>query len=232
MQITQANIQSRGLSPEDVRTVAPALEAYTQELLYGDVWKRPGLTPRDRSLITIAALIARDQSPALPYYLNQAIENGVKPREISETIMHLAFYAGWANASRPLAPRDVFGKRGVGADQLPSASVEGRSTRPRRPIVRRGEQFGTVSPGSSNTPQTCCSGISGTSRSGARDRSLVTERPDRRTGRAAAHHLNRAMDSDRRSPKPPRSHLLGLLHGWPSVLGSAGGKGRFEKRTR
>ncbi len=48
--------------------VAPALEAYTQERLYGDVWKRPGLTSRDRSLITIAALIARDQSPALTYY--------------------------------------------------------------------------------------------------------------------------------------------------------------------
>ena len=66
MQMTQPNIQGRRLSPEDVRAVAPALEAYTQERLYGDVWKRPGLTPRDRSLITIAALIARDQSPALP----------------------------------------------------------------------------------------------------------------------------------------------------------------------
>ena len=127
MQITQPNIQSRGLSPEDVRTVAPALEAYTQERLYGDVWKRPGLTPRDRSLITIAALIARDQSPALPYYLNQAIENGVKPREISETITHLAFYAGWANAFAAVgAARDVFGKWGVHGEFLyltpPSAS--------------------------------------------------------------------------------------------------------------
>ena len=57
MQRTQPNIQGRRLSPEDVRTVAPALEAYTQERLYGDVWKRPDLTPRDRSLITIAALM-------------------------------------------------------------------------------------------------------------------------------------------------------------------------------
>src|SRR5437773_12413857 len=97
MQITQPNIQGRKLSPEDVRTVAPALETYTRERLYGDVWKRPGLTPRDRSLITIAALIARDQAPALTYYLNQAIENGVKPRQTPETITHLASYAGWAN---------------------------------------------------------------------------------------------------------------------------------------
>jgi alkylhydroperoxidase/carboxymuconolactone decarboxylase family protein YurZ len=73
MQSTQPNIQGRRLSPEDVRTVAPALEAYTQERLYGDVWKRPDLTPRDRSLITLAALIARGQAPALIYYLDQAI---------------------------------------------------------------------------------------------------------------------------------------------------------------
>ena len=69
MQMTQPNIQGRKLSPEDVRTVAPALEAYTQDRLYGDVWKRPGLTPRDRSLTTIAALMARE-APALTYYLN------------------------------------------------------------------------------------------------------------------------------------------------------------------
>ncbi len=71
MQITPPNIQGRKLSPEDVRTVAAALEAYTQERLYGDVWKRPGASPRrDRSLITIAPLMARDQAPALTYYLN------------------------------------------------------------------------------------------------------------------------------------------------------------------
>ena len=68
MRTTKPDIQGRRLSPEDVRTVAPALEAYTQERLYRNVWKRPGLTLRDRSLITIAALIARDQSPALTYY--------------------------------------------------------------------------------------------------------------------------------------------------------------------
>src|SRR5947208_8538658 len=124
MQTTQPNIQGRRLSPDEVRRVAPALEAYTEERLYGDVWKRPGLTPRDRSLITIAALIARDQAPALPYYFNQAIENGVTPREISETITHLAFYTGWANAfaASPVA-KDVFAQRPICLDQLPAAST-------------------------------------------------------------------------------------------------------------
>ena len=114
---TQPNVDKRRLSPDDVRKVAPALEAYTQERLYGEIWKRPGLAPRDRSLVTIAALIARDQSPALTYYFDQALENGVKPREISEIITHLAFYAGWANAFGAVGPaRDVFAQRGIGAD--------------------------------------------------------------------------------------------------------------------
>jgi 4-carboxymuconolactone decarboxylase len=104
MQTTQPNIKRRRLSPDDVRKVAPALEAYTQERLYGDVWKRSGLTPRDRSLVTIAALIARDQAPALTFYFNQALENGIKPREISEIITHLAFYAGWVNALGAVGP--------------------------------------------------------------------------------------------------------------------------------
>jgi 4-carboxymuconolactone decarboxylase len=86
MQTTQPNVERRRLSPDDVRKVAPALEAYTQERLYGEVWKRPGLTPRDRSIVTISALIARNQAPALTYYFSQALEHGVKPREISEII--------------------------------------------------------------------------------------------------------------------------------------------------
>ena len=150
MQITQPNIQGRRLSPEDVRTVAPALETYTQDRLYGDVWKRPDLTPRDRSLITVAALIARGQAPALTYSLNQAIENGVKPREISETITHLAFYAGWANAFAAVgAAKEVFAQRGVGADQLPTASVQlplDEAAEAER-AKRVGEQFRTVAHG-------------------------------------------------------------------------------------
>ena len=60
MTITQ-NIDTSRLTPDDVRKVAPALEAYTQERLYGDVWKRPGLALRDRSLVTIAAPGRRDE---------------------------------------------------------------------------------------------------------------------------------------------------------------------------
>src|SRR5256885_11800043 len=111
------------LTYEDVRKVAPALEAYTQNRLLGDVWKRPGLAPRDRSIVTLAALIARNQTIEMSYHLNLALDNGVKPREISEIITHLAFYSGWANAMAAVAvAKDVFAARHVGADQLPAVS--------------------------------------------------------------------------------------------------------------
>ena len=98
MQSTQPNIQGRRLSPEDVRTVAPALEAYTQERLYGDVWKRPDLTPRDRSLITVAALLTGGNVEQLTFHLRFAKDNGVTEDELIEAITHLAFYAGWPKA--------------------------------------------------------------------------------------------------------------------------------------
>lgn len=98
---------------------------YTQDRLLGDVWKRPGLAPRDRSIVTLAALIARHQTIEMPYHFNLALDNGVKPREISEIIItHLAFYAGWANAMSAISiAKDVFAARHIGADQLPAISV-------------------------------------------------------------------------------------------------------------
>src|SRR6266513_5733024 len=85
------------LPSEQLRTVAPALDRYTQERLLGEVWKRPGLSGRDRSIVTLAVLITRNQSVELPYYMSRALDSGVKPSEISEIITHLAFYSGWGN---------------------------------------------------------------------------------------------------------------------------------------
>jgi 4-carboxymuconolactone decarboxylase len=111
------------LTLDDVRMVAPALERYTQGPLLGDLWKRPDLSPRDRSIIPAAALIARHQTIEMPYQCNLALDNGVKPSEMSEVITHLAFYSGWANAMSAVAiAKDVCGKRGLGAAQLPPAS--------------------------------------------------------------------------------------------------------------
>src|SRR5579885_168935 len=82
--------------------VAPALAEYTDKVLFGDVWKRPGLTPRDRSLITVATLVALYRKNELPFHLKRAIANGVSKEELIELITHLAFYSGWPTASTAL----------------------------------------------------------------------------------------------------------------------------------
>jgi len=87
--------------------VAPALAGYTDDILFGDVWARPGLSPRDRSLITVASLVSLYRMNELPFHLKKALENGVTREELIELITHLAFYSGWptANTALPIARR-------------------------------------------------------------------------------------------------------------------------------
>lgn len=80
---------------EVVRQVAPALVEYSEKVLFGEVWERPGLSKRDRSLITVAALIALGRSEQLKGHMARALENGVTKEEIGEAVTHLAFYCGW-----------------------------------------------------------------------------------------------------------------------------------------
>jgi len=81
-----------------VRQVAPKLIDLSEKVLFGDVWERPGLSKRDRSLITVAALTAMYRTDQLPGHLERALANGVTREEIGELITHLAFYAGWPSA--------------------------------------------------------------------------------------------------------------------------------------
>jgi 4-carboxymuconolactone decarboxylase len=84
--------------------IAPALADYSDKVLFGDVWERPGLSKRDRSLITVASLVALYRSNELPGHIRRALDNGVTRDELSELITHLAFYAGWpvANSAIPI----------------------------------------------------------------------------------------------------------------------------------
>lgn len=77
---------------------APKLSQLTQEVLFGDIWERPGLSKRDRSLITVAALVALNRTEQLRFHLMRALENGVTKDEVVEAITHLAFYSGWPTA--------------------------------------------------------------------------------------------------------------------------------------
>jgi 4-carboxymuconolactone decarboxylase len=78
--------------------VAPKFAALTDDVLFEDVWNRPELSARDRSLITVAALITGGNAEQLPYHLGRALANGVTETELLEAITHLAFYAGWPKA--------------------------------------------------------------------------------------------------------------------------------------
>jgi 4-carboxymuconolactone decarboxylase len=83
---------------ERIRAVVPKLIDLTEKVLFGDVWERPGLSKRDRSLITCATLVALQRPDQLRIHLQRALENGVTKDELSELITHLAFYSGWPTA--------------------------------------------------------------------------------------------------------------------------------------
>jgi 4-carboxymuconolactone decarboxylase len=92
--------------------IAPKLAELTDNVLFGDVWERPGLAKRDRSLVTISALIAMNRPDQLRSHLALARQNGVTETEIVEAITHLAFYAGWPNAVSAVAvAREVFAQK-------------------------------------------------------------------------------------------------------------------------
>jgi len=98
---------------DEVRSVAPKLIDLTEKVLFGDVWERPGLSKRDRSLITVAALTAMYRLDQLPGHLERAVNNGVTREELGEVITHMAFYAGWPSAmSAGRIARKVFEEKG------------------------------------------------------------------------------------------------------------------------
>jgi 4-carboxymuconolactone decarboxylase len=105
--------QNKPASNRDkVSTVAPALVELSKRVLFGEVWERPGLSKRDRSMITVAALIALNRGEQLTGHIDRALANGVTQEEIGEMVTHLAFYCGWpAGMTAGLIAKDVFDNR-------------------------------------------------------------------------------------------------------------------------
>lgn len=91
--------------------INPKLADLTDDVLFGDVWDRPQLSPRDRSLVTVSALVALYRTNELPSHLRRALANGVTEEELIELITHLAFYSGWPTAvTATTIAREVFAK--------------------------------------------------------------------------------------------------------------------------
>ncbi|MFI3311708.1 carboxymuconolactone decarboxylase family protein [Ewingella allii] len=89
---------SQPLNRETLQRVAPKLSELTRDVLFGDIWQRPDLSPRDRSLVTLATLTALGRSGQIPWHIDFALSNGVERKEMVELFTHLAFYAGWPAA--------------------------------------------------------------------------------------------------------------------------------------
>jgi 4-carboxymuconolactone decarboxylase len=227
-----ANAQSHRSLPhssppvKEIPMAAPALERYTQDLLLGEIWKRPGLSPRDRSIVTVAVLIARNQPMELPFYLGRALDSGVKPGEISEIITHLAFYSGWPNAMAAVnAAKEVFAERKIGADQLAPASVEllplDKVAEDRRDKSVE-HDYGKVAPGVVQyTTDVLFRELWLRPGLAPRDRSMVTVSALVASGQVAqvTYHLNRAMDNGLAETQASEmlTHLA-FYAGWPNVF--------------
>ena len=110
-------------SGELQQRIAPGLATLTDDVLYGDVWTRPELSPRDRSLVTISVLIATGKTAQLAGHLGRGLTNGVKPSEASALLAHLAIYCGWPSAVSALEVYEqVYSARKVDTSSLGAAS--------------------------------------------------------------------------------------------------------------
>ena len=224
--IPMSNTPSASVTLDDIGSVSPALEKYASGTVQEDLWKRPGLTPRDRSIVTLAALIAGNQTIEMARHAKLALENGVKPAEISEIITHLAFYSGWANAMSAVAVvKDIFARRGIGEDQLPAASPQllplDQAAEDRRAATVQ-QDVGPVSPGLVRfTADPLFRDLWLRPDLAPRDRSLVTVSALIAAGQVAqiTFHLNRAMDNGltRAQASEVLAHLA-FYAGWPNAF--------------
>jgi 4-carboxymuconolactone decarboxylase len=145
-----SNRQQGTASPsgELQQRIAPGLATLTDDVLFGDVWRRPELSSRDRSLVTISVLIATGKTAQLAGHLGRALSNGVKPSEASALLPHLAIYCGWPSAVSALEVYEqVYSARKVDTSSLGAASP--RLPAPATEAERAGatrDELGTVAP--------------------------------------------------------------------------------------
>lgn len=222
----QAESAAGAAAIDNLGAVSPALETYTQDLLLGEVWQRPDLSPRDRSIATLAVLIARNQTGELLFHLNFALDNGVKPSEISEIVTHLAFYAGWGNATEAASvASSVFRERGITVDRLPPADAKllplDEAAENAR-VTHVDKVYGGISDGVLKyTTEALFRDLWLRPALTPRDRSLVTVSALVATGKIeqVPFHLGKAMDNGLTQPQASEllTHLA-FYAGWPNIF--------------
>ncbi|MBV9875029.1 MAG: carboxymuconolactone decarboxylase family protein [Verrucomicrobia bacterium] len=231
-------MRPRSVGLEDLGKVAPAFAKYTEGPLLGELWQRSDLSPRDRSIIIVAVLIARNQAIEMPYYFNLALDSGVTPTELSEIVTHLAFYSGWANATSAAAiTKVVFAERGI--NELPPETGErlaiDEAAEAQR-AARVEQDAGSVAPGVVRyTSSLLFNDLWLRPALAPRDRSLVTVSALIASGQTAQipYHLNRALDNGLTTAQASEMLTqLAFYAGWPAVFSAIPVfKGVFEKRS-
>jgi 4-carboxymuconolactone decarboxylase len=240
-QQAQTPIKTESPMQKDLRMVAPALDNYAQSTVLGDVWKRPALPARDRSIVTLAALVARNHTIEMPFYLNLALDSGVKPAEISELITHLAFYSGWAHALSAVAvAKEIFAQRGIGPEQLPAPAgslLPLNEAAEADRAKRVGDQFGAIFPGVVQyTTDVLFRDLWLRPGLAPRDRSLVTISALIATSQVAqlTGHIPIGMNNGLTQPEIAEAIThLAFYVGWPNVFSAMPvAKDVFEKRGK
>jgi 4-carboxymuconolactone decarboxylase len=237
----ERSTRSTSAPTDAVTAISPALANYRDRVIEGELWQRPGLSPRDRSVVTIAAMIARNQSTGMATQFERALDNGVTPAELSEIITHLAFYSGWPNAlSASTAAEEVFSERGVSSDDLPSAHeapspLDEAGEKQRR--VSNEQNYGAVAPGVLQyTTDVLFNDLWLRPGLTPRDRSLVTFSALVASGQTAqiTYHLGRAMDNGLTQVQASEALTqLAFYAGWPSLFSALPVvKDVFANRTR
>lgn len=205
---------------------APALAAYDAQVVEGDLWQRTGLSPRDRSVVSVAALIAAGKTETQPREFARALDNGVTPAELSGIITHLAFYGGWNNgiaAARNAAA--LYDQRGIDAGSLPGPDVDLLPLDQETETARKDnvqKTHGETSQGVVDfTERPLFLDLWQRPDLAPRDRSLVTVSALVANGQSAqvTFHLNRAMDNGlTREEASEALTQLAFYANWPNVF--------------
>ena len=218
--------EDRAEAVDALSEVAPALARYRDDVLESDLWAREGLSPRDRSIVTLSALIARSQTARLAPEIERALDNGVAPGEVSEIVTHLAFYAGWSNAMAAVpAVQAVFRAREVESEQLPAARpdllpLDEEAEKAREERVEA--MYGDTAPGVLEyTTEVLFRDLWLRPALAPRDRSLVTFSALVASGQSdqVGFHLGKAMDNGLTQTEASEALTqLAFYAGWPKVF--------------
>ncbi|MBD0023419.1 4-carboxymuconolactone decarboxylase [Gordonia pseudamarae] len=210
---------------DHIGSVAPALEQYDAEQVQA-LWNDESLSARDRGLVTIAVHVAGGNTDDLGFYVDKALDDGATPAEVSETITHLGFYAGWPNAMAAVDPvAAVYEERGIDASELPETDPELLDQEPAAESARETavqDQHGDTSQRLVDaTDETVFDDLWLRPGLEPRDRSLVTIVALVTTGQAdqIPYHLGRAMDNGLTAEEiDPLMEHLAYFTGWPKVF--------------